>query len=304
MGIEKETSKKISIVIPAYNEEMSIGDVVRAIPTILTEGFERDIIVVDDGSSDETKKVAEKAGAKVIRHERRMGLGFAMRTAVAEALDTGAELIVSLDADGQHDPCEIHCLLEPILDNRADMVIGRRPKKFFREMPRLKRIGNSFFSLVLRLLVHIPISDSQCGFRAMKRKVAASLRFYSSYTYTQETLIQAAEQGFRIVEVPISCRQRVHGKSRLVLSPFRYGLQAIAIVFKMFRDYHPLLVFGGSGVVLVLIGIAIGLRLLYAYVTQGFIDAPTSFLLLALFITSGLQVSLFGLLADMLSRKR
>jgi len=297
-------SKKIIVVIPAYNEEKTVGDVIRGVPKSLAPGYSQLILVIDDGSTDNTAEVARNSGAIVVQHGKKRGLGFAMRLAVKEALAAGADIIVSLDADGQHNPAEIPRLLKPILENKADFVVGKRPPEAFEGMPLIKRIGNALFSSILKSLVHITISDTQCGFRVMSSKLAESLMFYSSYTYTQETLIEAVEEGFRIAEVPISHRLRQHGPSRLIESTLRYGLRVAVIIFKIFRDYHPLLVFGSAGVLMILFGVGVGLHLLLRLTTLGYVEAPTSIMLFVFCIVGGLQIFFFGLLADMLRRKR
>jgi glycosyltransferase involved in cell wall biosynthesis len=189
---------KISVVIPAYNEAKNIGWVVQG-----AKEYSDNVIVVDDGSQDETSKVALQNGAQVFRHLFNRGLGGALGTGIEAALSDGAEIIITLDADGQHDPKEIPELIKPIIDGKADAVIGSRFLKS-QPMPLLRRIGIPFFNFITFILFGIWSTDSQSGFRALNRKAAESLEiFTSNMEVSSEIIKEIKTHKLRLKEVPI-----------------------------------------------------------------------------------------------------
>jgi len=186
-------------VIPAYNEGRVIGDVVRAVRRRCSR-----VLVINDGSTDETRHNAEEAGAIVIDHAVNLGTGASEETGLRAALRLGADLIVTLDADRQHDPSEIPKLLEPILRGEADLVIGSRLLKPEGTMPRTKHLGNTLLTYLTTLLCGTRITDSQSGFRALTREVAEGLSgLPADYSWASEMIAQAHRLGFRIREVPV-----------------------------------------------------------------------------------------------------
>lgn len=190
---------KLIAVIPAYDEERTIADVVAR-----SMGFCSSVVVVDDGSSDSTVERARKAGAVVVRHQVNRGAGAATVTGLRAAAALGARAVVTLDADGQHDPAEISKVVQPIIDGQADVVIGARLLSR-QEMPRLTRVFNSVANIVTYLLSGIWCSDSQSGFRAYSAKAVARIQLRSSgFEICSEISREVARCGFRMVEVPVS----------------------------------------------------------------------------------------------------
>jgi len=224
-------NKSISIILPAFNEEKTIYDVIQKIPQDITNNLS--IIVIDDGSTDNTSKEAQRTGVQVFRHHRNLGVGVAMKTGVKASLENGADIIVKMDADGQHDPTEISRLLKPILEGEADLVVGARSKEVFQRMSFSKRFGNFFLSWLTRLMTGCKIYDAQSGFRAMTRRLAESISFDSKYTYTQEMIIKAARKGFCIKEVPINCNKRAFGNSKVASDIFVYGINVLPIFLRV-----------------------------------------------------------------------
>ncbi|ASJ16396.1 dolichol-phosphate mannose synthase [Thermococcus chitonophagus] len=190
---------KITIVIPAYNEGKRIGEVLSKIPDFVDE-----VIVVDDGSTDNTSEVAKSFGATVVRLERNSGKGAALREGVKKA---NGDIIVLMDADGQHDPREIPKLLEPIIQGKADFVIGKRIIKKGKR-PLIRKLSNWITSTLISLKVGEMIEDSQSGFRAIKRGFIPEITS-NRYEVETEVLIKAKRLGARIIEVPISTRYDV-----------------------------------------------------------------------------------------------
>jgi len=226
---------KVVVMIPAFNEQKSIEYVINEIPKDLAD--EVDIVVIDDGSTDNTAAVAKKTGAKVIRHKVNKGLASAFRTGLEHALSLGADIIVNTDADGQYDGREIQKLLEPIISGRADVVIGSRFKGTIEDMPFQKRIGNRLATLVTKLISGYKVSDAQTGFRAFNREAAQQLCVQAKYTYVQETLVQVTNLGLVLEEVPILFRKRKVGSSRLISNIFKYALRAGPAILSTAFDY-------------------------------------------------------------------
>jgi len=229
---------KLVTTIPAYNEQDALAGVIAEIPRQIAGIEVVQVLVVDDGSSDSTVEIAKKAGAdKVLSHERNEGLGVAFRDGLEAALEMGADIIVNIDADGQYDATEIPKLIGPILDNKADVVLGWRDVDTLGFMPRGKKIGNRVATWFTRTLSGLPIKDAQTGFRAFSKEAALRLELAATYTYVQETLIQAKYHGLRIAQVPVNFRER-EGESRLIRSVYSYALRAGPAMFSAYWHYH------------------------------------------------------------------
>ena len=227
---------KLVVMIPALNEEQSIGNVIRQIPRSIKRINSVEVLVIDDGSVDKTKKVALQAGANlVVSHNRNRGLAAAFRTGMKKALDIGADIIVNTDADGQYDQTQIPLLVEPIIEDRADLVLGSRFKGYIEEMPTEKVYGNKLATLFTKILSGYNVSDAQSGFRAFNRSLALYMKITSRKTYVQETIIRTARGGFRIVEIPITFRKR-KGESRLIKSIWKYALTTFPDMIRCFID--------------------------------------------------------------------
>lgn len=211
---------KVVCVIPAHNEESTISSVVRNARTICDL-----VIVVDDGSTDRTVEEAKKAKAKVVSHTIRLGVGAALSTGLRAAINYGAEIIVTLDADEQHDPKEIPNVITPIIDGTADLVIGSRTLEKNSEMPFQKLVANKILSKLTSLASDIEIKDSQSGFRGMSRKVAESIKYDSTdYQWASEMIILLSKRGIKIVDVPI---KTVYFKSRRRGAGFRDAIKIL-----------------------------------------------------------------------------
>ncbi|MCJ7445877.1 MAG: glycosyltransferase family 2 protein [Methanotrichaceae archaeon] len=296
---------KLVVTVPAYNEENSIGKVIKEIPRIQEKVDRVEILVINDGSTDHTADAADIAGAdRIISHVRNLGLGVSFRDGLNEALDMGADVIVNIDADLQYNGAEIPKLIEPILQGNADIVIGDRQIDKLDHMPTGKVMGNKLATWVTRRITHLPIRDAQSGFRAFSREAALKMNLTGDYTYVQETLIQAANKNLVVDQIPIEFRKR-SGESRLVSNLLSYAMSAGATMVRSYRDYQPLKAFTAIGVVFLIIGLVAGLRVIRHYLTTGTVTPylPSAVLTTVLVIV-GLQAVVFGLLADMLKTQR
>lgn len=296
---------KLIVTIPAYNEENSIGDVIREIPRTM-DGIDRvEVLVINDGSTDKTVEVAQNAGADhIISHTRNLGLAKTFRDGLNAAVELGADIIVNTDADFQYNGTEIPKLLQPIFDGKADLVIGDRQIDTLDHMPRGKVWGNKFATWVTRRVTGWPVRDAQTGFRAFTRDAACRMNLTGDYTYVQETLIQAANKDLALVQVPVEFRRR-DGDSRLIASLFGYASAAGMTIARSFRDYNPFQVFFGIGTLILLIGFIIGLQVLFHFFETGMVTPYLpSAVLTTVLVVVGLITIVFGLLADMMKTQR
>ena len=290
---------KIVVSIPAYNEEKTIGKLVGSIEKVM-EKVKHDckILVLDDGSKDDTAKNAKKAGAVVYSHPKNYGLAETFRTEIEKALEMKADVIVHIDADGQYQANEIPKLVAEI-ERGYDLVLGSRFMGKIEEMPAIKRLGNKAFSRVISEITGLKISDAQTGFRAFKKEVAKKIQITSNHTYTQEQIIRAVRNKFKIKEVPIYFAKR-DDKSRLISNPFSYAIRAWINIIRIYRDYEPLKFFGWTGTSILFIGFILGLYLVYFQIFGGGAFRHMGLMMLdILIITIGLQIVIFGFVADM-----
>lgn len=299
---------KLGIVIFAFNEEESIGGVLDRIPTFIDGITDVDVVVVDDGSTDRTRAIALARGAHVVSHPRNRGLGAAFATGIDAALRAGADIIVSLDGDGQHPPEAIPSLIAPLLAGEADFVTATRfgDPVLVPRMPMLNRLGNWLVARITGLACGRPFTDASCGFRAYSRDAALRINIFGGHTYTQESLLDLARKGVAMTEVPVAIRGvREHGKSRVAHSLLRYGLRALTILIRAVRDRLPFPFFGAIGAVLALIGVAAEMTVLTNFALTGKTSPYHSLTTLgAIFLILGAFSFLIALLADMLSRMR
>lgn len=285
---------KLIAIIPAYNEESTIGDVIKS-----TSQFVDEILIINDGSTDHTAEISRNSGATVIDNIVNRGLGKTIKRGYAEAIKRGADIVVQIDADGQYDPKEISKLIQPILNNKADLVLGSRLENLKYEMPWLKKQGNKAFTWLLRRLTGVDIKDGQTGFRATRKEVFETLEIHGDFTYTQEMIVKVSKEGWRIANVPVNFYQRSAGESRLMSSPLSYAWRAWIIIIRTIRDYDPLKFFGLPGIALTIAGILLGAAILYKFAVIGMIGHTPAVILTTLLIMSGIQLLFLALMADM-----
>jgi glycosyltransferase involved in cell wall biosynthesis len=288
----------IVVTIPAFNEQETIGVMVDQINQVmLSVNYSYKVLVLDDGSSDNTAKIARKAGAIVHSHPKNYGLADTFQTEIKKSLELGADIIIHIDADNQYLPKEIPLLIKEV-ENGADLVLGSRFKGKIESMPWIKKVGNIAFSKVISLITGTDISDAQTGFRAFTKSVAEDIDIISDHTYTQEQIIKAVRNKFKIVEVPVFFAKR-KDKSRLIGNSIGYAIRAWINIIRIYRDYEPLKFFGVLGSLIFSLGFVIGLYLIYLHYTSGIIGHFALIMLDILILSIGFQIIIFGLLADM-----
>lgn len=296
---------RIIIQIPCYNEEATLSQTVRDLPRSLPGVDEVEYLVIDDGSSDRTAEVAYQLGVHHIRrHPRNMGLARAFQTGLEEALKAGADVIVNTDADNQYRGDDIARLIQPILEGRADIVVGDRGVGTVPGFSPLKRRLQQWGSWIVQQAAGVTIPDATSGFRAFSREAALRLTVLSDYTYTLETLIQAGARRMTVVYVPVRTNPQTR-ESRLIRSvPSFLALSAVAIL-RFYAMYRSLRVFMTMGMLLLGGGMALGLRFLYFFLTGSGVAGHVQSLILAAILTIvGFQVCLIGLIADLISSNR
>lgn len=249
--------------IPAYNEEKTIAKVI-----LLAQKHVDVVVVCDDGSQDMTADIAKKLGALVIRHDKNMGYGLAMQSLFKKANDLNADVLITLDADGQHDGREISKLIQPIADSKADIVIGSRFLKGAKDMPTYRRFGIKFLTKFTNYHGKNHISDAQCGFRAYNKRAIESITMYEQgMGASAEILLKAADQGLRIAEVPV----QVHYKDldTSTHNPLKHGLSVIVTILRLIVEERPLVYLGIPGATLLAIGASFGIWTLQIFATEG-----------------------------------
>lgn len=299
---------RLVIQIPALNEAKTIATVIKAIPARIDGVDECRVVVVDDGSTDGTGDLARAAGAVVVRHQSPRGVGAAFRSGLRKSEELGADIVVTIDADGQFNPDDIPKLVGPILGDEADFVTASRfaDPALVPEMPKAKRWGNDVIARWLSRLTGQRFHDVSCGFRAYSKEAYFRLVLLGEFTYTHETFLNLAFGGMRIREVPVRVRgQREFGKSRVASNLFAYGYRAASIILKTYRDYRPLRFFGAMAASLA--GVALlcfGFLAAYKIHTGSF--TPFKWTGVTGLVLTGLAMAVFvlGVVAEMLDRVR
>jgi glycosyltransferase involved in cell wall biosynthesis len=296
---------KVCVVVPSKNE----GPVIQQVIADIGEAFQASpcapplILVVDD-SNDHTRRLALEAGAVVLGGGGQ-GLGAAMHHGLKTAASYEPDFIVSLDGDGQADAREIPRFLQPLIEGRADLVLGSRflePGLIGYRYKPLNRLGTLVLSRILRSFTRLPITDSHGGIRAMRREVAAELEMLGTHTYVQETIIDAAEKGFRILELPSVWRPRQRGSSRVVGSIPRYVFYTLPIL--MLRSGQHIRLLYSSGIVLVLVALSyFGWILAQAgFDLKATFNRLPAYVFIAMMISLGFQCFSFGLVLQLLKQ--
>jgi len=295
------------VVLPALNEERTVGEVIRNIPRHIPGIRSVGVLVIDDGSTDQTAARAAEAGAEVVHHPTARGVGAAFQTALAHVMMLSPDLIVFMDSDGQFDPVQIPALIAPVLTGRADFASASRFKDpaLTPPMPWAKRWGNRIMSRLVSRIARQPFYDVSCGMRCYNRDAAMHLHLLGTFTYTQEVFLNLAFKRLRIVEVPIPIRVRPYGKSRVARSLWHYGWQTMGIIFRCYRDYRPMHFFGAIAVALAIPAFLLEGFLLAFYLSTGSLSPHkwAGFTGLGLILVA-LAALHMGVIGDMLDRHR
>ena len=252
---------KVIIGIPAFNEEKNIGPIVAKLMKKYNQ-----VIVCDDGSSDMTETIASSLGAHVIKHDKNLGYGSAIKTIFNEAGKLEGDVLVTFDSDGQHQISEIDSVLQPISENKADIVIGSRFLGETKDLPKYRKIGIKTITGLTNVMTGSKITDSQSGFRAYSKKVLKEISpTESGMGISTEILIKASKKEMRIVEVPITISYEGSTHSQ---EPISHGTSVIMSTIKHVAIERPLLYYGVSGIAFLIIGLIFGAWTLQIYSEQ------------------------------------
>jgi glycosyltransferase involved in cell wall biosynthesis len=292
--------------IPAYNEAATIAEVIGRVPKAIDGVDSVEVVVVDDGSADDTAKIARAHDATVIRHPQNSGVGVAFQSAVKHALATRADVLVTIDGDGQFNPEDIPKLIRPIVEGEGLVCTASRflDPELVPTMPWVKKWGNRRVAHLVSALTGQRYADVSCGYRAYAREALLRLTVYHSFTYTHETFLDLAAKRIPIVEVPLEIRgTRAVGKSRIASSVMRYGFRTLAIMLRTYRDQRPLALCLWLAVPHWLLGTAMFAYAYYQFHTTG--SWLKSFAFAGAGIGAiGLTLLFFGFMADISSRLR
>lgn len=295
---------KLIIQIPCFNEAATLPIALNALPQRIEGIDEIEVLVINDGSSDDTVAVAKQCGVHhVVGFTRNQGLAKAFMLGLRSAVALGADIIVNTDADNQYCADDIVLLVKPILEGRADMVIGARPISAIEHFSFVKKFLQKLGSWFVRTMSKTNVMDAPSGFRAITREAACSLNVFNNYTYTLETIIQAGQKNLQIVSVPV----RVNGDlrpSRLVRSIPAYVRKSIITVFRIIVVYRPFRFFVMVGSAFFLAGLGVGLRFLYYYLSEHGSGRIQSLILASVLLMMGVQIGMMGFIADLLSVNR
>lgn len=296
---------KLIIQIPCYNEADTLPLTVNALPHQIDGIDEIEYLVIDDGSTDNTVEVAQSLGVHhIIRHTHNRQLAATFLTGLEASLRLGADIIVNTDADNQYYGGDIPRLVEPILEGKADLVIGDRGITQVQSFSPLKKILQVIGSWVVAKAAGLSIPDATSGFRAMNRETALRTLVLSEYSYTLETLIQAGAKRLAVEYVPVRTNAPTR-PSRLMKSIPHFLANAIPTIIRAYTLYRPLRVFSTISFIFLFAGIGLGLRFVYLnYITHTGYGNIQSLILTAVLLIVGFQVFLIGLLADLISSNR
>ncbi len=288
---------KIAVIIPCYNEELTIADVVLQFRDQLPEA---DIYVFDNNSTDRTVERAREAGALIYR-ERRQGKGYVVQSMFSRV---EADVFVMVDGDGTYPPVEVRRIIEPVLEDEADMVVGSRLDQESRSQFRfLNRLGNKLFLWVLNLIFKVRLRDILSGYRAFNRKFVKNIPLFGGgFEIETELTIKALERGYRIVEMPVDLGQRPEG-SHSKIKLLRDGWLILSTIFRLFRDYKPLAFFGSIGMAMIAAAFIPGILVIYEFIETGLVPRLPSAVLAVGMVLSGMLLIVVGLVLHTIARR-
>ena len=292
------------VVIPVYNEaeaiEKTLDAVIARKPDFAEKGIELKVFVVDDGSSDNSGRLARGAGVdKVLAHKVNRGLGAAIRTGLVAAKNEKVDMLIKFDADLQHDPDDMLKMVEPLLADRADVVYGQRFDKIEYKMPFIRRMGNIVFTRLMKMLTGWPLKDSQPGIFAVNKKYLEDFYLPGDYNYTQQILLDAYHKGMRFEHVPVLFKKRISGGSFVTL---KYPFKVLPQIVQVLVGVKPLLVFGSISILFFGVGGFVAIENILEWIF-GASTKPIGNVNLVLGCAFfGVQSLSFGLLADLIVR--
>ncbi len=295
---------KLVIQIPCHNEEDSVLEVLKSIPKNYSGIDEVEIFVIDDASNDKTAKIASDFGVEVIKLPQKSGLANVFKIGMKEALKKGADILVNIDGDNQYCACDIEKLIQPVLNNKADIAIGTRPISKIKTFSLFKKALQKFGSFVIKSLTKTQIKDAASGFRAFSGNALLKLNVFNDFTYTIETIIQAKYKNLSIENVDIDVNVQKNRKSKLFKNIFDYVFKQAKNTIRFFIIYRPFKFFSFISSLLFLFGFILGARFLYFYFTNDGSGHIQSLILCAIVLTLSFICFMLAIIGDLFSINR
>ena len=296
---------KLIIQIPCYNEEKTLAVALSNLPRKV-EGFDAvEWLIINDGSIDRTVEVARESGVDhIVNFKENQGLAKGFMAGLSACLKQGADVIINTDADNQYNADDIPKLVKPILEGKADMVVGARPITQIEHFSARKKMLQRLGSWTVKIASRTSIPDAPSGFRAISKEAALKLNVFNEYTYTLETIIQAGRTGIAITSVPIRTNEDLR-PSRLVKSISKYVRLSLYTILRVFTIYKPFRTFFTIGAIFFIAGFAIGVRWLYLFFVMGTARTHVPSLILAsIFIILGTLIGMMAVIGDLLAVNR
>ena len=295
---------KLIIQIPCYNEEETLGITYNDLPKKLEGIDEIEYLIINDGSTDNTVEVARQLGFHhIVSFKQNKGLAKGFMAGLDACLKLGADIIVNTDADNQYCGADIKKLIKPILENKADIVIGERPISETEHFSKKKKVFQKLGSWVVGVASGTDIPDAPSGFRAYSREGALHINVTNEYTYTLETIIQAGHQKIAMTSVPISTNGETR-PSRLFKSMWKYMQRSAVVIIRSFMMYNPLKFFSILGAILTTGGLILGIRFLCLFFAGSGGGNVQSLILTAILLIMGFLSFCFGLVGDIIAANR
>jgi glycosyltransferase involved in cell wall biosynthesis len=295
---------KLIIQIPCYNEEETLSATLQDLPCKLPGVDEIEVLVIDDGSTDNTVEVARQHGVQhIVSLTKNKGLAMGFMAGLDACLRLGADIIVNTDADNQYCGEDIAKLVEPILKGQADIVVGNRQVNGIEHFSFWKKRLQNLGSWVVRQVSATPIPDATSGFRAFSRDAALQMNIVSRFTYTLETIIQAGKKNIALTHVPVRTNPKTR-ESRLFRGTGAYIKRSMSTIVRIYTMYEPLKMFSYIGGSVFVLGMLIGIRFIYFFITVGGAGHIQSLILAAVLLIVGFQIFMMGLLADIIRSNR
>ena len=295
---------KLIIQIPCYNEAETLEIALNDLPRHIDGIDEIEYLIINDGSDDDTEHIAKEWGVHhIVRFKRNLGLAKGFLAGIDKALREGADIIVNTDADNQYCGEDIEKLVRPILQRKADIVIGERPIDEIESFSWIKKKLQRFGSRIVRTASKTNIPDAPSGFRAYSRKAAMRMNVHNEYTYTLETIVQAGRNKMAITSVPIRTNPQLR-ESKLMNSIFSYVKKSMLTIVRAVIMYRPLMFFLMVAMFFILVGVAIGVRFMIFYFQGSGSGHIQSLILATMMIVIGCQTFVTGLQADIISANR
>jgi glycosyltransferase involved in cell wall biosynthesis len=295
---------KLIIQIPCFNEEETLPITFADLPKQIDGIDEIEYLIIDDGSKDRTVKVAKEIGINhIVNQKQNFGLAKGFMSGIDACLRLGADIIVNTDGDNQYSGFDIPKLIQPILEKRADFVVGDRETDKIAHFSSIKKKLQKLGSSVVRRAAGSTVADTTSGFRAYSRDAAMKLNVISDYSYTLETVILAGRQKIAVENVPIGTNDKLR-ESRLFKSMGSYIKKSGATIVRTYAQVKPLKIFGTMSVIMMFVGLAVLIRYLFYYFIGDGNGHIQSLLLGVMLMLIGLQVGVFGLLADAVAANR